>query len=119
MNDLKPMAQDKEIYRSLVAGIDDAHEAIAKGTASAELYFDAARLCALAARVEQSWGTIALNHVEESINQGFDPGACKIDALLAPVRKEARFQKLVNRLPTGRPLPPTRRIIDPIKDLAR
>jgi serine/threonine protein kinase/Tfp pilus assembly protein PilF len=119
LKDLKPMAQEKESYRSLVAGIDDAHEAIAKGTASAELYFDAARLCALGARVEQRWGTIALNHVEESINQGFDPEACKIDALLAPVLMQARFQKLVNRLPTGRPLAPTRRIVDPIKDLAR
>ena len=119
MKDLKPMAQDKETYRSLLAGIDDAHYAIAKGTASAELYFDAAHLCVLAARVEERWGATALKHVEECINQGFDPETCKIDALFAPLQKEARFQKLVNRLPTGKPLPPTRRIVDPIKDMAR
>jgi len=116
---LKPMAQNKATYRSLLAGIDDANEAIAKGTASAELYFDAAHLCVLAARVEERWGATALKHVEECINQGFDPETCKIDALFAPLQKEARFQKLVNRLPTGKPLPPTRRIVDPIKDMAR
>ncbi len=119
MKDLQPMAQDKEIYRSLVAGIDDAHEAIAKGTASAELYIDAARICALAACVEQRWRAIALEHLEQSINQGFNPEACKIDESLAPLRKDTTFQKLVSRLPSGRPLPPTRRIVDPIRDLGR
>ena len=117
MKDLKPMAQENETYRSLVAGIDDAHEAIAKGAASAELYFDASCLCALAARVEQRWRAIALEHLEQSINQGFDPEACKIDESLAPLRKDTTFQKLVSRLPSGRPLPPTRRIVDPIRDL--
>jgi serine/threonine protein kinase len=118
-NEFKPMAQDKDIYRSLLAGVADAHQAINFGSASAELYFDAACLCAVAARVEQRWCAIGLKHLEESINQGFDPEACKIDDLLAPLRKEPTFQKLVNRPPTGRPLPPTRRIVDPIRDLGR
>jgi serine/threonine protein kinase/Tfp pilus assembly protein PilF len=118
-NELKPMAQGKEIYRALVAGIADAQKAIDFGPASAELYFHAACLCAVGARVEERWRAPTLRNIEEAIKQGFDPQICKIDEILKSFRKEPTFQNLVDRPFAGQRRPATRRIVDPIKDLAR
>jgi Flp pilus assembly protein TadD len=119
INRLGPTAKETETYRALLSGIADAQKAIDLGSGSAELFFDTALLYAAAARVEQSWRTLALQYLEESVKQGFD---LEIDAnhpIFAPLRNEQTFQKLAKVPPAGRPLPPTRRIVDPIQDLAR
>ncbi len=118
LGQLTPAARNKEIYRDLETGIADAKKALDLGPASAELYFDLALLSATAARVDPNWNAIALGHLEDYVKEGGDPkkGA---DLLFTSAPNPAPFLKLANGPPAGRPLPPTRRLTDPIKDSAR
>ena len=118
-NQLNPTAKDKEIYRDLESGIADAQAAIKLGSPSAELYFDAACLCALAAMVDPDWVSVAMQHLEQAVERGIDPKECINDRVLTPLQNEPSFQKLANRPRPERPLPATRRIVDPAKDFAR
>ena len=117
-NKLDPTAKDKEIYRDLELGIADAQAAITLGSPSAELYLDAARLCALAARVDADWISVAIRHLEQAVEGGIEPKECT-DSVFAPLQNEPSFQKLGNRPRPEHPLPATRRIVDPAKDFAR
>jgi serine/threonine protein kinase/Tfp pilus assembly protein PilF len=115
IDQLSPSAKDSDNYRAVLSGIADADKAIHLDSASAELYYHAACLCATAARVNRSWVVSALQHREEAIRQGSDPIIRK-DFFLLPVEKEATPQKLASHPFSEQPLPPTRRIVDPIKD---
>jgi tetratricopeptide (TPR) repeat protein len=114
---LEVRTTESEFYRILLSGIADAQKAIDLGPASAELYFDSARLRAMAARVDQKWIEPAMQHLEESLKVGCDPRKCN-DATLQQLQTHPRFADLANR-PAGRPFPPTRRLVDPIHDRAQ
>src|SRR5262249_54639976 len=68
-----PAAKRGDAYRDLTSGIDDIRKAIALGPKSAELYFDAARLCAMAARTDARWLADGMSYLEQSLDQGADP----------------------------------------------
>jgi serine/threonine protein kinase len=114
---LTPGGKEKEVYLALQSGIADAKKAIALGSGSAELYFHAASVCALAAHVDQSWTASAVQYLEESVQQGYL--ANLNDPIFKPLQKLPTFQALKTIPRSGQSTPPTRRIIDPIQALAR
>jgi eukaryotic-like serine/threonine-protein kinase len=111
---LKPMAKNEESYRLLKVGLDDVQQAIALGSGSAELYFDAARLCALAMHVDTAWEASALQYAAEAIRLGYS-STDLADPVFNRLRQNASFKKLTEIEPTSQPLPPTERLVDPLK----
>ena len=116
MNQLKPAAKDEEFYRDLKEGIADAKRAIDLGSPSAELYYDAACLCATAAGVEPRWAEPAFQFLTDALRQGYDPGCLESDAFFAPWWDQPAFKKLAHGDRPQQPLPPTQRLVDTAKE---
>src|SRR4029077_20917655 len=114
-NQLTPAAKESNNYGVLKLGIEDIQKAIAFGDASAEIHLDAARLCALAARVDPAWAATSISHLQDFVRRGGDPALCKdVDFKLLP--DQATLQKLAAHPYARQPIPPTRRLVDPIKN---
>jgi serine/threonine protein kinase/Tfp pilus assembly protein PilF len=112
---LLPGTKDEQVLLSAKAGIADADKALALGTASAELHYDAACLCAVAARFEPQWTKAAIDHLDAAVRQGCDPKKCN-HTFFDGLRNEPAYQALFKRSFAGQPLPPTGRLVDPITD---
>ncbi|MBI1830352.1 MAG: protein kinase, partial [Planctomycetes bacterium] len=111
---LTPASLKSDSYLTVKAGAADAQKAIDCGTPSAELVYDAARLCAIAGRVEGRWIPLAIGHLGNAIQLGYDTDKWT-DTAFDQLRTDARFQALVNGARQGQPQPPTERLVDPLR----
>lgn len=99
-------------YLALKSGIADAQKALDLGAGTAELHHDAARLYAVAARVEKHWVAQAMRHLEESVKLGYQLKKGN-DALFTPLHDEAAYKALAKAGPATVQSPPTQRLLDP------
>jgi serine/threonine protein kinase/Tfp pilus assembly protein PilF len=123
----RPVAHDgraedsipSEVVAHLERGIADVEKAIALGSSpfAASLYYDAARLCAVASRRDPRLLPRALDYLSQAIAHGVDPKQLKGDAFLAPLQNDRRFQELLRQPSPPQPLPPAIPIVDPLPDL--
>ncbi len=92
----------------------DLDQALSLGPASADLYLDAARLYALAARADRQWIEPALACLEKCVACRQLPQPSLKDTTFSALQAEAGFQDLLKRLPS--PLLPDRilSLLDPL-----
>ncbi len=115
---LNPGAKKTENYQTLIAGIADIDKALACDKGSAELFLDAARMHALAARVDRKWGASSLDFLSQAVQYGCGADPLLNDATFSTLQTDAAFAALRER--AGRQPPSnnsTRRIVDPIHDV--
>lgn len=96
-------------------GIADVRRAIELGPGSRELYRDAARLHAIAARQRSEFIEPALDCVAQAIAHGTDPAEIGREMLMAPLTGQPRFRTLISQpASTGPPIKAVR-LLDPIR----
>jgi serine/threonine protein kinase len=94
----------------------DIETALRLGPPTAELFYHAACLYAVAAEHDRNLIDLALNHLRNALDQGYYPRLLKGDSSLLILRSDPRFQELTKRVAV--PGSPERlsRLVDPIKD---
>lgn len=115
-DELKPGNVKSPIYADLQAGATDIQRALGCGAPNPELLRDGARVCALASRVERRWAPMAISYLERAVDAGCDVSECADNPMCyASLQTEKGYQALANRPRHGRPLPPTPRLVDPLR----
>lgn len=118
-HDAESAKQGENFVRRVQAGVKDIDRAIELGPLSAELYFDAARLHGLAARIDPAQKKVALENLQEAIARNLNPGQLALEPSFSVLAGDAAFLKLQN---SPRPAQaPSRavRIVNPVKDAGR
>ena len=116
-DDLKKWRAD--IATSVQAGIRDITFAIKLGPASAEIYFDAARLHALAAETDPSQKEAALSYLQKAVALKFDTRKLAHDPTFSAVAGDATFQQL-QKTPAPDEAPPRAvRVVNPVTNAIR
>jgi tetratricopeptide (TPR) repeat protein len=108
-------ASVEKLKQLLGRGISDIEKAIELGPGTAKLYYDAARLCALAAEFGGPL-TPALKYSEQAVAHGYNPQVLGDDLLLEALKQDDRFPDLIRRAPPPRIPQPPARLIDPLQD---
>jgi Flp pilus assembly protein TadD len=96
-------------------GIADIERAIDLGPTTAELYFDAARLYAVATRTKPTQIEPALQAIEHALDYGWPPQELT-DNVFQGVRDDPQFRKLLANTPASQPSTRAIRAIDPHPD---
>src|SRR5262249_49536971 len=91
----------KDAVHCPTAGLRDVQKALQLGPGTADLYYDAACLCAVAAKCHPELTAQALNYLQSAVEHGQNPQAIANDILFDPLRQDAAFQNLIRR-----PIPP-------------
>jgi hypothetical protein len=100
---------------TLAEAAADMRKAIELGTESADLYHDAARLCAIAVAWDGRLGEEGLRYAAKAIELGRTPEFLQADAILQMgLGKLPGFAKALAGPASGRPLVPAVRAVDPI-----
>src|SRR5262249_35116217 len=95
-------------------GIDDVQEAARLGPVSADLCYDAARLCALATRSGNDLAALAIRYASQAAELGMPVAQLRNDYLLRGVLTGAVQLKSSGRRPS-----PAQLVVDPIEDDVR
>lgn len=77
------------------AGLDAARKALALGNPSADLYYDAACLCALAAKEDRRCADEALQYVAKAIEYGLPPQKIRGDRLFKDLKQDAQLETIL------------------------
>jgi serine/threonine protein kinase/Tfp pilus assembly protein PilF len=89
-------------------------QALAVCPASAELFGDAADLCAAAGTLQAGWDDEALTYLEKAVALGLPLGSRPDDVVYKHLLKDARLVALMKAHPEPVPPGPTPRLIDPL-----
>jgi serine/threonine protein kinase len=97
-------------------GIEDIRTAIRLGPDSTELYFDAAYLCASAAKADPKWVEPAIDYLDEAFKRGQNPKLVRNDVMFQILKSEDRFQRLLEQPASDTPASRSPRLIEPVTD---
>jgi serine/threonine protein kinase/Tfp pilus assembly protein PilF len=97
----------------LESAIGDITLAIRLGPVTADLYHDAACICALAARHDERWSDQALEFLGQAFDQGLDRQHVHANPLFSALKNNHHFLALLRKPALG---PPTQavRLVDPV-----
>ncbi len=96
------------------SAITDVHKAVTTGRPSADLYRNAAALCALGARDHPEWTRLAMEYLQRAIAHGADPRSLESDPMFLSLHQEPDFDKLMS-LPARHDRPTkSDRLVDPL-----
>jgi serine/threonine protein kinase/Tfp pilus assembly protein PilF len=105
-----------EMAARLQQGLADLRKAVALGPDSAELYVNAARLCALAGRRDPSLLAPGLGYLIKAVKLGADAGRLTTDRALEPLTQDPTFRALTLEQPAqARAVPASTRLLDPAR----
>jgi serine/threonine protein kinase/Tfp pilus assembly protein PilF len=93
-------------------GIADAQRALAVGPPSGELYYDAAQLCAVAARSDREWIKVGLEYLDQALAHGIAPAKLS-DVVWSALRQETTFRQMQQRQHTPYPMAKATRLLPP------
>ncbi|MBM4069960.1 MAG: tetratricopeptide repeat protein [Planctomycetes bacterium] len=111
----KRAAPSREFSASLEQGMAAAHRALELGPRPADLYFNAACLCALAGTtIDGRLLDAALQHLGDAVASGYNPQNLASVAAFAPLRDRQRFTALCASRPGAASPSETIRVVDPI-----
>jgi tetratricopeptide (TPR) repeat protein len=120
---LEPVQPADHVLKEVKEGVKDIEQAKKLAPPTAELFIDAANLCAVAAEQDIQWNDETLMYLEQAVAHGYSPRSLAEDAQadgspLVGLSTHPRFQRLVRR-----PEPPSRPsvavlVVDPIKDIS-
>lgn len=79
-----------------VKGIEDLRRAMELGPITTDLAFDAAYLCAFAAKSDTNWREPALEYLTLSVQLGLDPQEAARDVIIGGLAKEPQFAAILN-----------------------
>ncbi len=104
-----------EAAASIQAGMEDITRAVEIGPASAELYFDAARLHALAAKTDPFQKEVTLRYLRQAVDMKFNPSQLALDRTFSALAGDAAFQKLQETPPPTESPPRAVRFVNPVQ----
>jgi serine/threonine protein kinase/Tfp pilus assembly protein PilF len=115
----KPVAAEQkqqEFLTMLRQAKADLTKALEIGPATMELHRDAGWVWTTASAYEPSDAETAIQHLKDAVKLGYDPKHLAKDNVLTPLLGNPAFQGLMKAQGTPvRPLPPTLRLVDPLK----
>jgi tetratricopeptide (TPR) repeat protein len=101
-------------YDDLREGMAAMAKAIDLGPATAYMHLDAARLYALAKKIEPRWQELALDHLAAALDRGLPPSQLKDDGILIPLHG-AQFNQLTEWPAVSPAATPSVRVLDPLE----
>jgi tetratricopeptide (TPR) repeat protein len=96
-------------------GIADAEKALAVGTPSGELFYDAAQICSVAARADRQWIDRALRYLDQALRHGVEPKKLA-DSAWSALRRQPLFLELRDRPHSPHPALKAARILPPAEE---
>jgi len=101
--------------QSVLNGIGDIQKAIKLGEDSANIYFDAARLCAIAAEADRTYAPQGITYLKLSLKRGLKLASLD-DPILTSIRNEIDAEKLHAFVSPSHPNVVSVRYLDPVLD---
>ena len=97
------------------AGIEDLRRSMELGPITADLAFDAAYLCAFAAKSDPKWTEPALSYLALSMQLGLDPQEASRDVMFRDLAKAPRFAAVL-KTPAHQARQISSALIDPLAE---